>query len=100
VRTDWRAPGEKLLPVIGPCVSWLYLFMIACTGMVSASISEEMALLRSLLYLLAINDDTNLVSRGGLAGLEDVRIYARRMLLDGGVLAIDGLDRMQPLMKN
>ena len=59
-----------------------------------AGIGEEMALLESLLHLLAVNADTNLISRGGLAGLEYVREYARRLLLEGGVLATDGLEKM------
>jgi len=57
-------------------------------------VSEEMALLQVLLHLLALNTDTNLVSRGGLAGLDYVHDYSRRLLLDGGVLAPDGLKRM------
>lgn len=56
--------------------------------------SEEMAWLQVLLHLLAFNADTNLVSRGGLAGLEYVRGYSRQFLLDGGVLVCDGLKKM------
>ena len=57
-------------------------------------ICAETALLQSLLQLMATNGDTNLVSRGGLAGLEYVRKAARRLLRDGGVLAADGLARL------
>jgi len=57
-------------------------------------IRQEMALMESLLHLLAVNADTNLISRGGLAGLEYVRAYARRLLLGGGVLATDVLTKM------
>jgi triphosphoribosyl-dephospho-CoA synthase len=57
-------------------------------------IPDEAALLQVLLHLLAFNPDTNLVSRGGLAGLEYVRGYARQFLADGGVLARGGLERM------
>jgi triphosphoribosyl-dephospho-CoA synthase len=57
--------------------------------------SEDMALLQTLLHLMAINDDTNLVSRGGLAGLNFVREYSRKLLREGGVLAQDGLKRME-----
>ena len=56
--------------------------------------SEEMAWLQVLLHLLAFNADTNLVSRGGLAGLDYVRGYSRQLLLDGGVLVRDGLKKM------
>ncbi|MGF6099744.1 triphosphoribosyl-dephospho-CoA synthase CitG [Enterobacter sp. A4] len=42
--------------------------------------SEEEALLRMLLGLMASNPDTNLVSRGGTKGLNYARRYARRIL--------------------
>jgi len=43
---------------------------------------------------MAVNADTNLVSRGRLAGLEYVRDRARGLLLGGGVLAPDGLEKL------
>ena len=46
-----------------------------------------------LLHLLAVNDDTNLVSRGGLAGLDYVGAYARKLLWEGGALAPDGVKK-------
>jgi len=55
---------------------------------------DEMALLQVLLHLLAINADTNVVSRGGLSGLEYVRDHARLLLRAGGALAADGTERM------
>jgi len=57
-------------------------------------VGEEVALLQVLLHLLAVNDDTNLVSRGGLAGLDYVRAYARRLLREGGAVAPHGVKRM------
>jgi len=57
-------------------------------------VDEEAALLQVLLHLLAVNNDTNLVSRGGPAGLKYVRTYARRLLRDGGVVAPDGVNKM------
>ena len=42
--------------------------------------SEDVALLRMLLGLMAANPDTNLVSRGGIEGLNYARRYARRLL--------------------
>lgn len=42
--------------------------------------SEEEALLRMLLALIAANPDTNLVSRGGMRGLNYARRYATRLL--------------------
>jgi triphosphoribosyl-dephospho-CoA synthase len=59
------------------------------------SVSEDMALLQALLHLMAVNGDTNLVSRGGLAGLNFVREYSRKLLREGGVLAPDGLKKMK-----
>jgi triphosphoribosyl-dephospho-CoA synthase len=57
-------------------------------------VGEDAALLQVLLHLLAVNDDTNLVSRGGLAGLNYVRAYARQLLREGGALAPDGVKKM------
>lgn len=42
--------------------------------------SENEALLRMLLALIAANPDTNLVSRGGIKGLNYAQRYARRLL--------------------
>jgi triphosphoribosyl-dephospho-CoA synthase len=58
------------------------------------AVSERRALLQVLLHLLAFNTDTNLVSRGGLTGLDYVREYARDLLLQGGVFARDGLNKI------
>lgn len=55
---------------------------------------EELALLQALLHLLAVNNDTNLVSRGGLAALNYVRAYAKQLLREGGALAPDGVNKM------
>jgi len=65
-----------------------------------AGASEDMALLEALLHLLMVNSDTNLISRGGLAGLEFVREYARRLLLQGGVLAAAVWRKWRRLMTN
>lgn len=43
-------------------------------------VSEQDALLRMLLALMAFNPDTNVVSRGGLSGLQYVQRYAQRVL--------------------
>lgn len=59
-----------------------------------AGFREETVLLQVLLHLLAVNGDTNLVSRGGLAGLDYVREYSRNLLLQGGVFARDGLEKL------
>ncbi|HTO67520.1 MAG TPA: triphosphoribosyl-dephospho-CoA synthase CitG [Bradyrhizobium sp.] len=57
-------------------------------------VGEDAALLEVLLHLLAVNDDTNLASRGGLAGLDYVRTYARKLLQAGGTLAPHGVEKM------
>lgn len=47
--------------------------------------SEEETLLEALLHLLAVNPDTNLVHRGGLAGLAYVQAKAVSLIADGGI---------------
>lgn len=42
--------------------------------------SEDLALLRMFLGMMAVNPDTNLVSRGGVKGLNYARRYSRRLL--------------------
>jgi triphosphoribosyl-dephospho-CoA synthase len=46
--------------------------------------SHEQALWQSLLSLMAINSDTNVVARGGLEGLFYVQTYSRRLINQGG----------------
>lgn len=58
---------------------------------------EELALHAALLQLLAHNQDTNVVSRGGMAGLEFVQAQARELLQDGGVSQPGYLERMAAL---
>ncbi|MEP8673944.1 triphosphoribosyl-dephospho-CoA synthase CitG [Enterobacter hormaechei] len=55
----------------------------------------QLALLQTLLHLMAWNDDTNLVSRGGLEGLYYVQNQAQKLLWQGGVLSPGGMDAMQ-----
>lgn len=57
----------------------------------------NLALLQTLLHLMAWNDDTNLVSRGGLAGLNFVQEQAQKLLWEGGVLADGGLEALRQL---
>jgi triphosphoribosyl-dephospho-CoA synthase len=47
---------------------------------VARGLSEQDALLKMLLALMAANPDTNVVSRSGLKGLKYVQRYARRVL--------------------
>ena len=57
----------------------------------------NLALLQTLLHLMAWNDDTNLVSRGGLEGLNFVQQQAQKLLWEGGVLADGGLEALRQL---
>ncbi|NDL63438.1 triphosphoribosyl-dephospho-CoA synthase CitG [Acerihabitans arboris] len=60
----------------------------------AAGADRETALLHCLLVLMAHNPDTNLVSRGGLDGLQFVRRYARRLLDEGWrPRALEDMDR-------
>jgi triphosphoribosyl-dephospho-CoA synthase len=53
----------------------------------------ERARLQALLEAMAVLDDTNLVHRGGLQALHNVRASARALLRAGGAAAPDALDR-------
>ncbi|WP_215796641.1 triphosphoribosyl-dephospho-CoA synthase CitG [Paludibacterium yongneupense] len=65
--------------------------------LLEAGYDDETSLLQALLHLMAGNADTNLVSRGGPAGLDYVREAARALLRDGGVLHAEGRDRLAAL---
>lgn len=62
--------------------------------LMASGLDERTVLLQVLLHLLAVNGDTNLVRRGGLAGLAHVRGRATGLLRDGGVLSPGGLARL------
>ena len=47
---------------------------------------EETCLLQAMLHLLAFNQDTNVVSRGGLDGLTFVQEQAKKLIKQGGVI--------------
>lgn len=59
-------------------------------------VAEELALLQELLHL-AVNNDTNLVLRGCIEGLESARVQAKSLLLEGGTRAIDGILKLNAL---
>ncbi|MDR3437796.1 triphosphoribosyl-dephospho-CoA synthase CitG [Telmatospirillum sp.] len=56
--------------------------------------SRRKALFAAFLELLAVNQDTNLVARGGLAGLAHVQDQARRLRDAGGIANPDFLARL------
>lgn len=62
--------------------------------MLNSGYNEESALLQAMLYLLAYNQDTNLVSRGGLEGLNFVHKEARYLINQGGIMQQNGWEKM------
>ncbi|XKM14366.1 triphosphoribosyl-dephospho-CoA synthase CitG [Orbaceae bacterium ac157xtp] len=65
--------------------------------MLSKGFDEETSLLQAMLYLLAYNKDTNIVSRGGISGLEFVQESAKTLIKKGGILDKNGRDDLQKL---
>ncbi|WP_337261682.1 MULTISPECIES: triphosphoribosyl-dephospho-CoA synthase CitG [unclassified Serratia (in: enterobacteria)] len=57
--------------------------------------SEQIALMDSLLWLMAHNGDTNVASRGGIAGLRWLQHYSRQLLNLGGAGAPQGVARLR-----
>ncbi|RKS87716.1 triphosphoribosyl-dephospho-CoA synthase [Orbus hercynius] len=57
--------------------------------------SEAQCLLQAMLSLLAYNDDTNIVSRGGLDGLNLVKQHAQLLLEEGGALIAQANVKLQ-----
>lgn len=62
--------------------------------LIREGVTEELALLQTLLNLLAHNDDTNVISRGGLDGLKLVQAQANYLLEQGGIFANNGIEQM------
>ena len=52
-----------------------------------------------MLHLLAYNQDTNLVSRGGLAGLHFVQNSAKQLIERGGATDLIGRSHLEKLDK-
>ena len=63
-----------------------------------AGLQTEQALLSSLLALLAENDDTNLVARGGMEGLAYVKQRARKLSIWAGSIIAASSKLSGPLM--
>ncbi|QMV14384.1 triphosphoribosyl-dephospho-CoA synthase CitG [Vibrio spartinae] len=66
---------------------------------IAQGVSTEQALWQTLLVLMAHNQDTNLLSRGGMTGLLYVQQYASSLLASGGIahpdieMALNQFDR-------
>lgn len=65
--------------------------------MINRGYDEETSLLQALLYLLAFNQDTNLVSRGGLEGLNYVQQHAKTLIDQGGMVDHQGRENLYKL---
>lgn len=61
--------------------------------------NEEISLLQAMLYLLAYNQDTNLVSRGGLDGLNFVQQQAQKLISQNGMIHPNGCQCLYELDK-
>ncbi|MNI52783.1 2-(5''-triphosphoribosyl)-3'-dephosphocoenzyme-A synthase [compost metagenome] len=61
----------------------------------NAGCDEQTALMDSLLWLMAHNDDTNVASRGGIEGLRWLQQRAAELLAKGGAQGEQGIDRLR-----
>ncbi|VTR22240.1 triphosphoribosyl-dephospho-CoA synthase [Serratia fonticola] len=62
---------------------------------IASGCGEQVALLDSLLWLMAHNDDTNVASRGGIKGLRWLQHYASQLLAQGGAGTAQGIARLR-----
>ncbi len=58
-------------------------------------ISEPLALLETLILLMAHNDDTNIANRGGITGLLWTKDYAQQLLSQGGITTATDFDKVR-----
>lgn len=56
--------------------------------------SEEQSLLQALLHLMAHNQDSNIIARGGIEALRFVQTKAQEILAQGGVLSPAGINKL------
>ena len=56
---------------------------------------RNLALLQTLLHLMACNEDTNIISRGGMLALQYTQNRATSLLREGGVFGSNGLEKLQ-----
>ncbi|WP_416221876.1 triphosphoribosyl-dephospho-CoA synthase CitG [Serratia grimesii] len=61
----------------------------------SAGCDKQTALMDSLLWLMANNDDTNVASRGGIEGLRWLQQHAAELLQQGGAQGEQGMARLR-----
>lgn len=72
-----------------------HISLPAFQGALARGLDETGALLEALLHLLARNEDTNLVHRGGPAGLAHVQARAQALVEAGGASAPGFLEAMR-----
>lgn len=87
--TGARGEAERGFATVRTLAMPVYHRVLSETG------DSQLALLQTLLHLMAWNDDTNLVSRGGLEGLNYVQTRAQKLLWEGGVFGPEGLTPLQ-----
>lgn len=64
-------------------------------SLIEQKVNDEQALHQALLHLMAVNDDTNVVSRGGLQGLVWLKQRSLRLLQNGGIFHPDYISFLQ-----
>ena len=87
-RSGLRGAGEEA------ALGFPLLFEIALPALqqaLAAGLDERSARLQALFHIIAHLDDTNLVKRGGLAGLRFAQQAARQFLAAGGAAKPQGL---------
>ncbi|MDM0107372.1 triphosphoribosyl-dephospho-CoA synthase [Variovorax sp. J22R24] len=60
-------------------------------------LSPQLARLDTLFHVMAVLDDSNLVHRGGLAGLRHAQAAARRFIDDGGAASVGAIARARAM---
>ncbi len=84
-----RGEAAKGYPMIFDCALPTYELAI------DKGLSEEQAMFKTLLTIMSCNEDSNLVHRGGLEGLEYVKSYSNSLLTSCEVYDDDFEQRMQ-----
>lgn len=91
VYASWRIPGARGEAESGFALART-LALPAYQACRQAGWHKDRALLHALLLLMASNDDTNLISRGGMEGLRYVQNAAYKLLLKGGCARSQSLE--------
>ncbi|WP_165311630.1 triphosphoribosyl-dephospho-CoA synthase CitG [Vibrio ziniensis] len=87
--TGIRGEAAKGYPIIFDCA------LPTFEQSIYQGLSEEQAMFKTLLTIMACNDDSNLVNRGGLNGLNYVKSYSKSLIQSCQVHDDDFEQRMQ-----